>query len=127
MERMYYEPVRDGDWVSGTSDMDEIFIGYVESMDAGGMLTVRVTQCDREEAVGMLIETKLSKVKKLPLHTPTNPEELRSLIDLALMTHDKAWFEELRAMQAMYSFKATGSAGRGNNEKGEDHRWRLSI
>jgi hypothetical protein len=125
MERIF-EPVREGDWVSGTSELDEKFIGYVESLDAGGIIRVVVTQCDREDTVGMTIETKLAKVKKMQPYTPSSPEELHSLIDIALMTHDKAWFEDLRAMLAMASFKPADGLGSGNR-KGENRRWRLSI
>ncbi len=102
--------IREGDWVSGTSVKDEKFIGYVESMNENGELKVVVTQCDLQETVGTTIETKLARVKKLPAYTPSAPEEVRSLIELALMTHDKEWFEELRARQSAAS--ATGSAGR---------------
>lgn len=106
--------IREGDWVTGTSYKDEKFIGYVESMNENGVLKVWVTQCDLEETVGLTIETKLSKVKKLPDHTPSAPEELNSLIELALMTHDKEWFDALRAKLA-----AASPAAAGRNEQGQ--------
>lgn len=90
--------IQEGDWVSGTSQSDEKFIGFVESLSGGGTgVKVWVTQCDREEAVGTSIEASLAKVKKLPDHVPTTSEELRSLIELSLMTQDKEWFDALSA------------------------------
>ncbi|WP_409342827.1 hypothetical protein [Paenibacillus sp. MBLB4367] len=89
--------IQEGDWVSGTSQQDEKFIGYVESMNQGGGLKVWVTQCDREEAVGTVTDVSLAKVRKMPDYTPSTSVELQSLIELALATHDKEWFESLSA------------------------------
>lgn len=89
--------IKAGDWISGTSQLDERFIGYVDSLHDGGILKVWVTQSDRDEIVGTPIEAKLAKVKKLPDSAPSSPEEVRSLIELALMTHDEGWFTELSA------------------------------
>jgi hypothetical protein len=87
--------IKEGDWVSGTSSLDEKFIGFVESMNQAGALKVWVTQCDREDAVGSTLEAKLAKVKKLPDSSPETPDELRDLIELSLITHDQEWFAEL--------------------------------
>lgn len=100
--------IQEGDWVSGTSQADEKFIGFVESVSGGGAgLKVWVTQCDREEAVGTSIDASAAKVKKLPDHTPSTPEELRGLIELALMTQDKIWFDELSAKMAVSTVPPT--------------------
>lgn len=101
--------VRVGDWISGVSQTDEKFIGYVESIHEGGVLKVWVTQCDREQTVGTSVETVLSKVKKLPESVPSTGEELRSLIELSLSTRDQDWFEELSAKLANLSPTASGS------------------
>ncbi|MEK8131910.1 IDEAL domain-containing protein [Paenibacillus filicis] len=90
-----YEAVYEGDWVSGSSAADEKFIGYVESFNEHGAVLVRVTQSDHEEIVNTSIEASRIKIKKLPERSPSTREELLGLIDLALMTHDKEWFENL--------------------------------
>jgi hypothetical protein len=92
--------IAEGDWVSGASQQDEKFIGFVQSVYSEGVMKVVVTQSDREEIVGNIIQAKLGKVKKLLEQSPSSKEELNSLIELALGTHDKAWFEELTARLA---------------------------
>lgn len=109
--------IKAGDWVSGTSQIDEKFIGFVDEVQEDGFVKVWVTQCDREETVGTIVDAKLAKVKSLPDSAPSTPEELRSLIELALMTHDKAWFTELRAK---LKEPAPAANGRTENLKGTD-------
>lgn len=98
---------REGDWVSGASQEDEKFIGYVLSIDHGSLVHIGVTQSDREEIVGHTVQTKLAKVRKLTDDAPSTSEELRSLIELALATHDKAWFEELSAKLTTFAKPAS--------------------
>lgn len=98
------EWIRVGDWVSGTSTEDEKFIGYVESVDVFGGARVRVTQCDHEAAIGELVDSTLSKMEKLADYVPAEEADLRSLMDLALMTRDQAWFEDLYASLRMNQY-----------------------
>ncbi|WP_127579377.1 hypothetical protein [Paenibacillus koleovorans] len=100
----------ESDWVSGTTQEDERVIGYVESAPIGGPVKVRVTQSDREQIVGATIEISRSKVRKLEDHTLSAADELQGLIELALMTHDRAWFEELseRLLTATEQTSANG-------------------
>ncbi|MCZ8516179.1 hypothetical protein O9H85_28060 [Paenibacillus filicis] len=91
---------RIGDWVSGTSLMDERFIGYVEAIDKNGLVKIYVTQCDHDAAVGSSIRAWFTHIDRLPEHDPSDIETLRSLMDLALMTRDRAWFDELAAKLA---------------------------
>lgn len=84
-----------GDWVGGTSMEDEKIIGYVDSMDAYGTVKVMVTQSDRQEAVGHIVNSKRFKLEKLDEYTPTNESDVLSMMDLALMTRDQLWFDEL--------------------------------
>ncbi|WP_051775546.1 hypothetical protein [Paenibacillus tyrfis] len=102
--------IREGDWVSGTSWKDERFIGYVEWTDGNGALRVRITQCDRTEAVGFVTEARQSKVTRLPEPDGLSADEaaLHDLIELALQTRDQAWFEELSAMLPSASAQAAG-------------------
>lgn len=101
--------IRAGDWVSGTSPMDEKFIGYVESMNKNGGLKVWVTQCDLESTIGTSIDAVIAKVKKLPDSSPETHEELRGLIELALMTHDEEWFQVLSSKLNTRGFNPTPS------------------
>ncbi|GAA4869345.1 hypothetical protein GCM10023310_56320 [Paenibacillus vulneris] len=95
--------IKVSDWVSGTSAEDEKFIGYVESIDAYGTVKVRVTQCDHEEAIGQVVTSSLGKLSKLTDYVPVEAG-LRSLMDLALMTRDQEWFDDLYANLRMLQF-----------------------
>lgn len=86
-----------GDWVSGTSLMDERFIGFVESIDLNGLVKVRVTQCDHRIAVGHSLRAWYDHIQPLPANERSETESLRSMVDLALMARDRSWFEELSA------------------------------
>ncbi|WP_282937777.1 hypothetical protein [Paenibacillus sp. RC67] len=109
--------IKVSDWVSGTSAEDEKFIGYVESIDVYGTVKVRVTQCDHEDAVGNIVSSSLAKLYKLTDYVPVE-EGLRSLLDLALMTRDQSWFEDLYANLRILQFDTTSgskpSAGYGS-------------
>ena len=91
----YYGLIREGDWVSGTTEWDEFFMGYVERVGDDGVIKVVVTQCDNEEKLHFAIEMKAHKLRLVPDSAPTAAEELRSLMELALMTRDEVWFNEL--------------------------------
>ncbi|WP_168122439.1 IDEAL domain-containing protein [Paenibacillus sp. HB172176] len=84
-----------GDWISGTSPLDERFIGFVEAIDADNMMKVWVTQSDREDIVGQSVKARSAKVRKLPDMSEFSADELDGMIDLALATKDEAWFHEL--------------------------------
>jgi hypothetical protein len=103
--------VNEGDWISGTTSVDEKFIGFVQSMDEEGILKVCVTQSDREAIVGTTIQAKLAKVKKLSESTLSSPAEVRSMIELALGTHDKEWFDLLSAKMTTLSAVASDLSG----------------
>lgn len=118
MAAVYRKQLTEGDWVTGNSLEDEKFIGYVELIDMGGNVKVYVTQSDHEEAVGRLVESRLSKLERLPDFEPTSPADLYSLIDLALMTRDRAWFEQLRAEQAIAAFASSKGPLFGHTDKG---------
>jgi hypothetical protein len=87
------------DWVTGTTLEDERLIGFVEEIGSDGWVKVWVTQSDHEEIVSSVIEVKKSKVRKLP-EQGLNKEDARALIELALETHDRAWFDELQSVQS---------------------------
>ncbi|WP_159887115.1 IDEAL domain-containing protein [Paenibacillus puerhi] len=95
-----FDIIVEGDWVCGSSPSDEKYIGYVEAVDESGLLLIRVTQSDHEALVDTTLQAGRTKTKKLPERSASTREELRSLIDLALLTHDKEWFEELKTRLA---------------------------
>ena len=109
MTTLNYALVKEGDWVSGTTHDDEKFIGFVQMKDEHSGLKVIVTQSDREDIIGSSIRVKLAKVKKFTDSGPTTIDEVKSLIELALGTHDKEWFEQLRAELAILSTTVTNS------------------
>jgi hypothetical protein len=89
-----------GDWVSGISPQDELFIGFVESTDSEGFAKVFVTQSDNTSAIGSTLKASLKQMETLPESALSEPESIRSLIDLALSTRDRGWFEELAGQLA---------------------------
>ena len=90
--------LRVGDWVSGTSVEDERVFGYVEEIeDRAGLVAVRVLKSDHSEAVGQKVTSRKQRLKRLPFREPETEDELINLIDLALATRDRAWFEEIAA------------------------------
>ncbi|WP_051620619.1 hypothetical protein [Paenibacillus sp. UNC451MF] len=109
MTAIHQDWIKVSDWVSGTSAEDEKFIGYVESIDVYGTVKVRVTQCDHEEAIGEVVSSSLNKLSKLTDYVPVEAG-LRSLLDLALMTRDQSWFDDLYANLRILQFDAAGES-----------------
>lgn len=88
--------IKVGDWVSGVTVMDEKFIGFVDEADQPGIYRIVVTQSDRERIVGKRVGARASKVRKLDeSSTAGSADETDVLIELALMTWDESWFQEL--------------------------------
>jgi hypothetical protein len=84
------------DWVMATTNEDELIHGYVESIDVlQGIARVYVVASDRESAIGRMMEVSHQDVKKLPITTFDIEEQVKSLIDIALVTRDEEWFMEL--------------------------------
>ncbi|MFC3883619.1 IDEAL domain-containing protein [Bacillus songklensis] len=87
-----------GDWVKGKSRDGELIHGYIETIDPlQETVTVKVVECDHEEMIGKTIGMLNKGVKKLPVSTASNDEQLSHLIDLALLTRDEEWFMSLSA------------------------------
>ncbi|MDU0202400.1 MULTISPECIES: IDEAL domain-containing protein [Paenibacillus] len=84
------------DWVTATTNQDEMLHGYVESMDVlGGLTRIYVIASDRESTIGKVMEVSNQDVKKLPPSSLDIEEQVRSLIDVALAVRDEMWFLEL--------------------------------
>ncbi|PZE20228.1 hypothetical protein [Paenibacillus xerothermodurans] len=112
------QAVHISDWVSGTSVQDEKFIGFVQSIDAQGVVRVVVTQCDHEEAVGETVESSLHRLEKLAEYVPNEETPLRSLMDVALMTRDQAWFNDLISELHIAQFASHKGYNRPDNNFG---------
>lgn len=121
-----YTSIQAGDWVSGTSHLDEKFIGYVDSLAEDHIVKVWVSQSDHDNIVGEFVQTKLSKVKKLPEDNPFTQDELAVLIDLALITKDKEWFQDLISQSYIAATRLTGQ-NKGNNKKIHIAKWSSRI
>lgn len=115
-----------GDWISGTSQEDEKFIGYVDSRTEDNIVKIWVSQSDHDNIVGEFVQTKLSKIKKLPENPSLTTDELNSLMDLALLTKDKEWFQDLVSELIMSSTPLPGlnNADQNNKNYTFDMKWR---
>ncbi|ANU25501.1 IDEAL domain-containing protein [Planococcus versutus] len=86
------------DWVKGKSRHDELIIGFVDSMDVlKEAVNVTIVESDNEEMIGMTIPMSIHQVETIPESVNKDVAQLSFLIDLALATDDKEWFQELSA------------------------------
>ncbi|MEK8128032.1 hypothetical protein WMW72_08975 [Paenibacillus filicis] len=130
-EANYESFFQQGDWVSGTSVWDEKFIGYVDSAPKleGGAVLVRITQCDRKRLINTLVQTREHRLSRLTDLNPVSEEEWTSLIELALITHDKEWFDELtfrRAETARLELEPHGGQGRDSLKHPPESGWGMT-
>ncbi len=92
------EILKISDWVKGKSRHDELIIGFVDSMDVlKEAVNVTVVESDNEEMIGMTIPMSIHQVENIPESVNKDAAQLGFLIDLALATDDKEWFQELSA------------------------------
>ncbi|TDF95530.1 hypothetical protein [Paenibacillus piri] len=123
-----HQAVQIGDWVSGTSFLDERFIGYVESIGGNGTVKVFVTQSDHQEAIGEWVEGSLAKLDKLDDYVPNELSDLQSLMDLALMARDEAWFNELAGALRAVETNRNGAAPSGDKPYGSGNgQWTRRV
>ncbi|EJL42802.1 hypothetical protein BAG01nite_40520 [Brevibacillus agri] len=86
------------EWVMGKSKHGELVQGFVETVDSSrGIAHVFVVKSDNEEAIGRLAAIPLQRLERMSTGTFDDLEQLHDLIELALVTKDKAWFMELTA------------------------------
>lgn len=87
-----------GDWVKGNLLSGELIIGYIESLsNLEGVAKVKIVTSDNKDINGRTIAFLTNQLKRLPAANVTNKEQITFLIDLALSTGDKEWFNELSA------------------------------
>jgi hypothetical protein len=85
-----------GDWVQGKSRSGELIHGYIVSTDEiKGIIKVNVVESDNENVIGKSIWLQNKFTEKLPETTLMNEGQISSLIDIALLTKDENWFDEL--------------------------------
>ena len=84
------------DWVKGKSRHDELIIGFIDSLDVlKEAVNVTVVESDNDETIGMTIPMSIHQVDSIPESVNKDAAQLSFLIDLALATDDKEWFQEL--------------------------------
>ncbi|MTT33209.1 IDEAL domain-containing protein [Terrilactibacillus sp. BCM23-1] len=84
-----------GNWVKATTKKGAFLHGYIKKInDTAGTVDVHVLQSDQKAMVGQTVTLLKGVVKNLAM-SKFNESEIRSLIDLALTTRDKEWFDEL--------------------------------
>ncbi|WP_088006968.1 IDEAL domain-containing protein [Indiicoccus explosivorum] len=85
-----------GDWVKGKLMNGELLIGFVEDLDIlEEQVTVTVAVSDIDQLAGQTIRLPLRAVEPAPATQTKDRGQLLFLIDLALVTGDKEWFDEL--------------------------------
>lgn len=85
-----------GDWVKGKTRNGELIRGYIESVDfLQGIAKVHVVESDNKKTIGKQVGVLLNWIEKLPVSTEINEEQILQLIDLALLTKDEQWFNDL--------------------------------
>lgn len=88
--------LKTSDWVKGKTRHGELIIGFIDSMDVPKeAVNVTVVESDNEEIIGMTIPMPAVIVESIPAAETKEVAELEFLIDLALSTDDKEWFQEL--------------------------------
>ncbi|AQQ53299.1 IDEAL domain-containing protein [Planococcus lenghuensis] len=87
-----------GDWVKGKLMNGELMIGFVEDLDVlEEQVTVTVAVSDIDQLAGQTIRLPLRAVEPASTTQTKDRGQLLFLIDLALATGDKEWFDELSA------------------------------
>ncbi|MED3897499.1 MULTISPECIES: IDEAL domain-containing protein [Priestia] len=96
--KLFEENLKVGDWVKGKSRNGELIYGYIQTINPSKKAAlINVVKSDDEKMVGTTIGMMDGKIEKLPLQKTAHEEQILSLIDLALLTKDEAWFIELTA------------------------------
>ncbi|EGK11220.1 IDEAL domain-containing protein [Kroppenstedtia eburnea] len=96
MTTLLHFNMQDGDWVRGKTNKDELFQGYIESINLKkGSVKIRVTQSDNRQIIGEISDSTPDRIRLLEEMPPDREGHLLNFIDLALSTKDKKWFMEL--------------------------------
>lgn len=84
------------DWVQAKGDNGELIHGFIETINrVQAIARIFVVQSDNEESIGKPVVVQENMIKKLPEMAYDEADQLITLIDIALMTRDEQWFNEL--------------------------------
>jgi NACalpha-BTF3-like transcription factor len=84
------------DWVQVRTDNGELIHGFIETINqVQGITRIFVVKSDNEQSVGKPVVVRDNVMKKLPEMSFDTADDLESLIDIALLTWDEQWFDEL--------------------------------
>jgi hypothetical protein len=84
------------DWVQAKTKDGELIHGFVDAVDESQrMANVIVVRSDNEDSVGKPIAVREHWLRKLPDYVMEDAGSIQSLIDIALLTKDEQWFNEL--------------------------------
>ncbi|WP_077622690.1 IDEAL domain-containing protein [Sediminibacillus massiliensis] len=98
METNYNPILQVGDWVKTKTKNGELVHGYLENFQAfNSKVELKVVVSDNEKLIGNSIKTEPKNVKKISTHFEHTEKQLEDLIDLALLTKDREWFNDLSA------------------------------
>ncbi|WP_017727735.1 IDEAL domain-containing protein [Halalkalibacterium ligniniphilum] len=85
-----------GDWVKGKLKNGELLHGFIQTIDPiKDIIRVHVVACENEDTIGSTIGLPSNAVQLIPNTQVNNEEQIYTLIDLALLTKDEQWFNEL--------------------------------
>ncbi|SDB90205.1 IDEAL domain-containing protein [Pelagirhabdus alkalitolerans] len=85
-----------GQWVELESRKGEKIQGFVEKMlNEQTIVQIRVVSSDNEWLLEQSIQVSSDKVNQSTIFKQYTKAELDQLIDLALLTNDKEWFDAL--------------------------------
>ncbi len=88
--------IKVGDWVRGKTENDELFKGFIETFDViHGVVKVFIVESDHSKLISKRIVTLRKHVTPLAVTDVKHEEFIRDMIDLALLTNDRAWFDDL--------------------------------
>lgn len=97
-----------GDWAIGYTNQDEMVQGFIESIQAGRQTAdMVVTASDHAATIGKTVQVDGQSLKPLPVRAMPGEGHLQTLIELALMTRDEAWFYELSEQLTALRSEAT--------------------
>lgn len=96
MNKQEQNEVMIGDWVNLRSSKGQWIHGYVEKrIGDNDLVQLRVVSSENQLLSNQTIQVQVSKVTKEHDNEQYSAGELKQLIDLALLTNDKAWFDAL--------------------------------
>lgn len=96
MGAQHTNPIQIGDWVRTKSSKGERIHGFVEKSEQdSNRVQLKVIASDNKLLSGHSIQVSQSKITIEDTFRDFAVIELEQLIDLALLTNDKAWFDEL--------------------------------